>query len=472
MSAFLGSLHPLLVHLPVGILLAGISLDLWTRLRNNSKNREAIPFLYGAGALTAILSCISGYFLAGTGDYTGDTVENHRWFGIGTALLSTLLWITYAWAPGSTGLLRKFLPWLTAVVLAWTGHLGGSLTHGADYLLKSSPAFLQQWMGYRDEAMQKISIPDVQQALAYKDLAAVVFQEKCVGCHGPDKQKGGLRLDNPDWIMKGGKNGQVLEAGNADQSELIKRLMLPVGDDDHMPPAEKPQLTAAELGMLHWWVKEGANFQKKIGEIQQSDSIRKILKSFELGSEKVAQTKAEAAEEPEKPATPQTLAAIRQLGILVLPISGSSGNLSASFLNTTANPDSLLALLVPLSPQLISLDLAGKPLTDAAAQKLSAFTRLQKLNLRGTGITNATMPALRPLQDLRYLNLSDTRVDFQGLGKLGKMQKVKQLYLAGTEIREENWPAVRLQFPQAAMDSGGYRLPLLSTDTQKVSSRK
>jgi mono/diheme cytochrome c family protein len=399
-------------------------------------------------------------------------VENHRWFGIGTAILSTLLWISYSWAQGSNDLLRKYLPWLTAGVLTWTGHLGGSLTHGADYLLKSAPTLMQQWMKFEAEDIRKNRITDVQQAFAYNDLASVIIREKCVGCHGPDKQKGGLRLDNPDWILKGGKNGKVLEAGNADQSELIKRLLLPMNDDDHMPPPEKPQLSAAELGMLHWWVREGASFEKKIVEIPQTDTIRTFLKRFVAVGQESIVAKTEPIDEPQRKASADTLAAIQKLGIQVLPISAGSGNLTASFLNATGNPDSLLALLTVLSPQLISLDLAEKPLTDKGAQKLSAFTRLYKLNLRSTNITNEALAALQPMRKLRYLNLTNTRVDMQGIGKMGKMPQVEDLYLAGTGIRAENWQAVREQFPEAIPDSGGYRLPLLIQDTQKVKAGK
>ena len=53
------------------------------------------------------------------------------------------------------------------------------------------------------------------------------------------KQKGGLRMDNPDYLMKGGKEGETIVAGSADESEMIKRILLEREAEHHMPPKEK-----------------------------------------------------------------------------------------------------------------------------------------------------------------------------------------------------------------------------------------
>ena len=50
----------------------------------------------------------------------------------------------------------------------------------------------------------------------------------CYSCHGPDKQKGRLRLDSYELLMRGGKHGPVVKAGNAKGSELIRRVTLSV----------------------------------------------------------------------------------------------------------------------------------------------------------------------------------------------------------------------------------------------------
>ena len=70
-------------------------------------------------------------------------------------------------------------------------------------------------------------------------------------------------MDDSLKLMKGGKDGNVIEAGDADASEMIKRLMLPVDNDDHMPPKEKSQPTEQQIALLHWWISNGAAFDKR-----------------------------------------------------------------------------------------------------------------------------------------------------------------------------------------------------------------
>ena len=50
-----------------------------------------------------------------------------------------------------------------------------------------------------------------------KDIQPI-FQDACLKCHGPEKQKGGLRLDSKAAAFKGGKDGEVLAPGHADKS--------------------------------------------------------------------------------------------------------------------------------------------------------------------------------------------------------------------------------------------------------------
>ncbi len=70
-----------------------------------------------------------------------------------------------------------------------------------------------------------------------------VFENSCVSCHGPEKSKGDLRVDSFAALSKGGENGPVVVPGKPADSKLMKRLLLPLEDEEHMPPEGKPQLT-------------------------------------------------------------------------------------------------------------------------------------------------------------------------------------------------------------------------------------
>jgi hypothetical protein len=83
-----------------------------------------------------------------------------------------------------------------------------------------------------------------------------VLVEKCVRCHGPKKQMGGLRLDSRDAFFRGGDNGPVVRAGEPDHSLLIAAIRRT--GDLQMPP--KSPLTAEEVAALTTWVKLGAKW--------------------------------------------------------------------------------------------------------------------------------------------------------------------------------------------------------------------
>src|SRR5438876_8930282 len=89
-----------------------------------------------------------------------------------------------------------------------------------------------------------------------KDIQPIL-QQTCVKCHGPEKQKGKLRLDSKDAALKGGKDGVVIIAGDSEKSELYRRINLPKGNDDVMPNEGDP-LTKAQIDLIREWINQGA----------------------------------------------------------------------------------------------------------------------------------------------------------------------------------------------------------------------
>ena len=87
---------------------------------------------------------------------------------------------------------------------------------------------------------------------------STIFEQNCTGCHGAQKQKGGLRLDSHAAILKGGEDGAVVVAGKPDESALYKALVKPIGQDGHMPPPKKSQLSKAEIESIRQWIEKGA----------------------------------------------------------------------------------------------------------------------------------------------------------------------------------------------------------------------
>jgi mono/diheme cytochrome c family protein len=75
-----------------------------------------------------------------------------------------------------------------------------------------------------------------------------ILTEHCVKCHGPEKQKGGLRLDNKGSAFQGGDEGKALVAGKSAESPLV-HLVAGLEEDKIMPP-KGGRLTASQIGLI------------------------------------------------------------------------------------------------------------------------------------------------------------------------------------------------------------------------------
>lgn len=96
--------------------------------------------------------------------------------------------------------------------------------------------------------------PTQAQLDAFEYDVLPIFEASCTRCHGERRQKEDLRLDSFEMLMQGSERGPVFKAGNADESLIIKLMRLPLDDDDHMPPADKRQPTAADIATIEAWI--------------------------------------------------------------------------------------------------------------------------------------------------------------------------------------------------------------------------
>lgn len=462
MIEFLGHFHPLLVHLPIGILLVALLLQWLSRKKKYEVFQEAVPVTLLVGAIAGLFSCITGYLLSISDDYNKNIASWHMWMGIATTLAAFVL---YAKEKNNRFKVNKTLLSVSLLVLiALTGHLGGSLTHGSDYLSKPFKNI------FSDDTAESViikPIANVQEAQVYTDVIQPIFKTKCYSCHGPNKQKGKLRMDDSLRLMKGGKDGVVIEPGNADASELIKRMLLPDYDDDHMPPKEKPQPTKEQLALIHWWISNGAAFDKKVNQLPQDDKIKPILTALQNVSPEI-KTTSDLPSLPVEPADANVIAQLKEKNILVLPVALNSNYVTVSFINDTTIDNNDLQLITKLSKQLVSLKLSGTNIDDEGLKLVAQCNNLIKLFLDGTHVTDNGLKDLAALANLRYLNLVDTKVSAQGIRQLKTLPKLASVYLYKTLVTKQDWDGLQQAFPKTRLDSGGYIVPTLVTDTTTV----
>lgn len=462
MIEFFGHFHVVLVHLPIGILLLACAFQWLERNPKFSSLHAATNIAFIVGMISAILSALTGYLLSYSGDYDEQLLIKHQWLGITTAIVSLVMY--YLYMKPAPARVQYTVNILLIFLIIITGHLGGSLTHGSDYLTASS------WKS-TDTVFQRKPIPNVQEALVYSDIIQPLLQTKCYNCHGKNKQKGKLRMDDSLRLMKGGKDGVVIIPGNAAKSEMIKRLSLPREDDDHMPPKEKPQLTQQEIALIHWWIASGAPFNKKVKELDQSDSIKSALTA--LQNEQPRKIVA-----PEIPPTPvvkadeRAIKKLKDIGAVVEPVAQNTNYMSANFITAPGFSDSSVQLLLPLKEQLIELKLENTLITDSALKIISQFKNLMRLQLDNTKITDAGLAYLASLQNLRYLNLVGTNVTARGVLQLKNLKNLQSIYLYQSAVKKSDWNDLKKAFPKTTIDSGGYTIPFIATDTVVVKPPK
>jgi uncharacterized membrane protein/mono/diheme cytochrome c family protein len=462
MTEFFGHFHVVLVHLPIGILLLACIFQWLEKNPRFSSLHTAAGIAFFIGMICAILAAVTGYMLSLNGDYDEQLVSKHQWFGISVAIVSVVMY--YLHRKFSPVRLQLSVSALLFMLIIITGHLGGSLTHGSDYLTKS-------WKTADTSTVQQKPIPNVQEAVAYTDIIQPLLQTKCYGCHGKNKQKGKLRMDDSLRLMKGGKDGVVIVPGNAEKSEMVRRTSLPREEDDHMPPKEKSQLSEQQIALIHWWIASGASFDKKVKELNQPEQIKPAL----LALQNVQEKKITVPDIPGKPVAKADEAAIKKLkdiGAVVIPVAQNTNYLSVNFVTATNFSDSVMQLLLPLKEQLIWLKLGNTSVTDSALQIISQCTNLMRLQLDHTKITDKGLADLKSLQHLRYLNLVGDGVTAQGVMQLKGLKNLQSIYLYQTAIAKSDWDHLKKAFPTVLVDSGGYTVPFLVTDTIEVKPPK
>ena len=284
---FLGRFHMLVLHIPIGIFVLILLQELAAMVMRRADARPS-RFALALGMISAVVAALAGFLLYhGSGDdYAGNELaERHLWAGMAFAVAAIATWLARLWADAMAANPRwcRLMLCATFGIMTFAGHDGASMTHGRDYLTQYAPAWLRGMLG--DE--KKSSVPEVVapvDPVVYTEIIAPILERRCVSCHNAEKSKGYYRMDTYELLVKGGLEGAGLKPGSAAESHIVKLIELPIDDDMHMPPDGKPQVTAAELLVLKWWIDQGADPAKKLSESNATADIGAALK--EIAGEK------------------------------------------------------------------------------------------------------------------------------------------------------------------------------------------
>ena len=419
---FIGKFHPLIVHLPIGLIIAAFGLELLFLKKDNPNALRSIRFLLGLGSITAIISAILGYFLSMDGGYDDRLIFIHQWFGIGFAVCASIFYVTRKIYK------HKIVLWsgwfVVLLVLTIAGHFGGSLTHGENYLIESSPGFVKKLFSY--EQKKQLNKP-LDSAVVFEDIIQPIIKQKCGNCHNNRKKQGGLNLQTVAGWEKGGKNGQLFKLEEVMESLILERIYLPVKEKGHMPPSGKPQLASAEVALLEWWIEQGGNYQIKVSSLEKNRRINKILQPEFTEKNIYDQILAPAFDQ-------NALRRLQSEGLRILPAARGSTFLEISFSGDTIVNQNQLKSLLKLSDNITRIDFSFSGVTDEQLELLDQFINLIHVSLANIVISDKGVSHLNNLENLQYLNLHSTNISDDCLADIGEISSLKKVFFWNTNI--------------------------------------
>lgn len=446
---FFGRFHPLLVHLPIGFLLLAILIEWYQRKKEKKKNNPIISYAWLLGAISAILAALCGWFLAENGEYAEVDIFWHRWLGIGLAVLASIGW----WVKQSTNqfpkLVKTGITYLVIGLILVEGHLGGNLTHGADYLLTYAPDSLQKLFGKEKKEKSLPHLENIDSVIVYRDIIYPMLVTKCIGCHNNDEQRGGLNMHQVDLFIEGGENGPVVAAGNTGESEMFRRVTLPQKNEKFMPPNGEP-LSYDEIKVLEWWINNGADFEKELTGHDIPTPIQSvILRLYNLDTRPkpwYESVKIPAVDSLQLKTLADAGFSVKTLGYKnpLLDIKFSGEEITLEQLNKLAD----------IGENITWLSLAGTDVQDNWISVVSKLPNLTRLELQKTGVSDEAVAYLSDLEHLESLNLYDTNVTDSCLSVIRDIPKLRRVYLWKSKVSFDRARALQEDNPDLEVEIG------------------
>ena len=195
-GVFLGRFHPMVVHFPIVLIMIPLLLESLRKWKNWEFIHKLMPLFLGLAIGSAAFSAFAGYLLYGSGEYGGEIIRNHLWAGVAVAIGTNFAFFVY-----QKRFNKIFLPLLILInlLLIYTGHLGGSLTHGEEYLTEHLPKFTASKAPIEAKPIEELNVFD--------DIVMAIFDAKCLSCHNERKSKGKFIMTSFEDLLAGEKAG-------------------------------------------------------------------------------------------------------------------------------------------------------------------------------------------------------------------------------------------------------------------------
>ena len=513
---FLGRLHPLMVHFPIGLAIAAAGVEFVNILRRRT---EASPFAFTATGFAAVAACLAAWFGWLNADFENARLDNtlfiHRWLGVIAAGGLVLVFLT-GWLGRSGTRLRALngYRWglvVCAILVGVGSHFGGSMVYGSGYLTKVlfPPKTAETAPSTAPEPAAEAKPAPVEDADDGPPAATPPASEAKPAAAPPAGEAkpaatppaGEAKPAAAPPAAEPEQESSVPAAPVVARKVSFVKDVLPILDarcvECHGPNKVKGSLrmdTAAELfaGDPEWWTvvpgkpdeslllervllpAEDPDAMPPRGDrltAAQIDTIRTwiaegaehgVTASAPAAEIEPAPAKADdvAASAPDAAAVAAAVSALRERDVVVMPISQADPEyeVNASLVKP-AFADADLARLDGLQPLLVWLDLGRTAVTDEGLEVLREYTAITRLSLDHTNVGDAVVDVLLALPKLEMVNLFGTKLGDEGLKRLAGHPGLQRLYCAETAVSGDAVDTARSAHP--ALDIVG---PLKSSD--------
>ncbi len=458
-AIFIGRFHPLIVHLPIGLVSLLFLLELLSRFQKLAIAPNLLQILLWLSFGSSIASVVVGYLLSTSGDYDVELLSLHMYNAyvmsalILAALISFKIYLNKEKKIWQNS--YSLFIYSSFVLLMVVGHYGGSLTHGATYLTEYAP-----W----NKKAERKKITNINEALVFPDLILPILEKKCISCHNASKIKGGLRMDEYEKLIAGGEHKDVIVAGKPEDSDLYKLAILPKTEKRAMPPDGKVGLSNQELEIIYWWIEAGAANTQTVASLKPSPKTLQLLQQYFLPAENTSaleKIKVDAV-------TNEQLTDLRKKGVQAIRLGKDDQKLQVQFLEPSQTTNAELKNLSSIKNNVVYLDLARTAITNDGIKEIGAMKNLNKLYLQETKITDGASNVYGTFKQLEILNFYNTAITDKTLEALSACSTLKKIFLWKTATTKVGQDKLRKALPNLTIDIGlDSTKIIMQTDTLK-----
>ena len=425
LAAFFGRLHPLLVHLPIGFILLALLFDL-KRFKEKGSRFNFLNIIWFLAFISSFFSALMGWLLAQNGYYIDADLTPHQYTGILLVFFSCLGWVLRIKNINMPSLFMRINNLIVLFLLILVGHLGGSLTHGSDYLTKHTPDFITSKQEYKNKLFEEYTLDSI---VVFKDFVQPLLNEKCVACHNNNISRGGLNLSNIESIKKGGRSGAAFVSKNPSKSLIFKRISFSQDNEKFMPPTGIP-FSYHEIQLVQWWIQEGANYSGSLNEFSITPEIQTLLlKQYGLDTREkpwVEKVKLD-------PLPPSAVIALEKANFSLRTLSQNNPLLDLRYQGEKLSQQAL-TLMETYAPYITWLNLSNCKLTNSDLKTIAKLENLTRLNLQQNSIRTNDLAPLNTLSHLEVLNLHSTLVNQDVFEILKSIPSLKKVFLWNTKV--------------------------------------